>query len=98
MSNYSPYTCGAGIPERIAMTMTGHKTRSVLERYNIVSPGDLREAARKLDLLHGHNSGHNAAKSAVSASSTSPQIVEGVGAGDGDRTRDIELGKLAFYR
>jgi hypothetical protein len=29
--------------------MTGHKTRSVFERYNIVSNGDLRSAARKLD-------------------------------------------------
>jgi hypothetical protein len=35
------------------MKLTGHKTRSVFERNNIVSEGDLREAAQKLDHIAG---------------------------------------------
>jgi integrase len=38
----------AGVPDKVAMDMTGHKTRSVYDRYNITSGEDLREAARKL--------------------------------------------------
>jgi integrase len=38
----------SGVPERVAMTLLGHRTKNVFDRYNIVSEGDLRQATDRL--------------------------------------------------
>ena len=60
-----------GVPERVAMQLSEHKTPSVFERDNIVSNGDLRMAATQLQGLTGTKQGQSGTVSPTIESETS---------------------------
>ena len=38
----------AGVPERVAMLLTGHRSRAIFDRYHIVREAELHEAGAQL--------------------------------------------------
>jgi integrase len=38
-----------GVPQKTAQRISGHKTDAVFNRYNIISKGDIEDAARKIE-------------------------------------------------
>jgi hypothetical protein len=48
---------GSGVPEPVADKLSGHKTRSVFERYNIVSESDIADAVHKIEWARQRNLG-----------------------------------------
>lgn len=42
----------AGVPDKVAMDISGHRSRAVFDRYYVVSDADLRDAMEKLDRYH----------------------------------------------
>jgi len=88
----------AGVPEKVAMTISGHKTRAIFDRYHIVNEEDLRQASEMVLQLHkkgkekvlraqfGHNLGTIGNQAELTDGSDNAQPIDFNGAGGENRT------------
>jgi integrase len=69
----------SGVPEKVAMMISGHKTRAILDRYNIVDERDLKDAARRLgEYIAGKNASQSAQHTNGTRESSSVSPVDSV--------------------
>ena len=45
------------LPERVIMSITGHRTRATFDRYNITNEADLDDAATRMQAYKGYQKG-----------------------------------------